>query len=172
MTLNEGYTLKFEDGLLKFFDGEGYDAGWLNHLQIEALREFFMHGEDERLGRWRWPEDPDHVVYPYGSEKDGFRVLQESTGETWTYYLSALEDRNLFSGHWDAARAYFASQEERKPWHDAKHNEIWVLFVSISEEAYRVDGDAFVPVNNPTRIRIPLTDPGIESAHRIFPEGN
>lgn len=59
---------------------------------------------------------------------------------------------------------------EPKPWHAAKHNEIWVLFVAISEEAYRVDGDAFVPVNNPSRIRIRVTDPRIQKAHRIYPE--
>ncbi len=35
---------------------------------VPTLREFFQAERDEELGRWRWPDDPDFVVY---AEDDG-----------------------------------------------------------------------------------------------------
>src|SRR5690606_17981070 len=32
--------------------------------QVDALREFFRAEGDAELGRWRWPEHPEYVVYP------------------------------------------------------------------------------------------------------------
>lgn len=75
-----------------------------------ALREFFQHERDEELGRWRWPENPDYVVYPRAR---AVLVLSESTGVT----LRA--ERGQFSAReatvFGAASAYFEAHPERKP---------------------------------------------------------
>ncbi|MDR6691374.1 hypothetical protein J2X55_002286 [Microbacterium sp. 1154] len=37
----------------------------LHKREADALREFFQAEADERLGRWRWPENPAYVVAAY-----------------------------------------------------------------------------------------------------------
>lgn len=101
----------------------------------QALREFFQAERDAELGRWRWPENPEYVVYalPDG----GVDVLRESS------VSDSLKGPGRLQGisRWDAggresaasshfyaaAAAYFAAHPEPKPWHDAKPGEVWVL---------------------------------------------
>lgn len=41
------------------------------------MRDYYRVLEDQYLNRWRWPKDPDYVVY---EAEGGYRVLRESTG--------------------------------------------------------------------------------------------
>lgn len=150
----------------------------LGEVTQQALREFFRAEEDERLGRWRWPQNPGFVVYH--SESGYVNVVREHShfGDTGGAAMRITRPdaeqytSPISANFYNAAKAYFNAHPEPKPWHDAKHREIWVLFVAINEEAYKVDDDAFVPVNNPARVRIPLTDTRIQRAHRIYPEAD
>ncbi|MGW9587463.1 hypothetical protein [Microbacterium sp. NPDC055455] len=114
------------------------DAPWLGGEELAALREFFRAEEDERLGRWRWPENPDYVVYPDESGKtEVVEVLCESTGMS----LSSTRTGNAphRDAHADAARAYFDAHPEPKPWHEAQIDEVWLLTIDGVEEAYRTE---------------------------------
>lgn len=90
---------------------------------IEALREFFRAEEDKRLGRWRWPENPDYIVYPC-NVKTRVRVVCEAA-------MSDLEWVDKGDGRpyefVRAARAYFDAHPEPKPWQEAKPGEVWVV---------------------------------------------
>ncbi|MDR7189743.1 hypothetical protein J2Y46_002569 [Microbacterium sp. BE35] len=87
-----------------------------------ALAEYFRAKEDERLGRWRWPENPEYVVYP--APRDGTKqadfdafVVDEALGASGEY-VRADDDGNsivLASPLTLAARAYFAAHPVRKP---------------------------------------------------------
>lgn len=108
----------FSNLRVKTVDNEVILAG----VHVEALREFFRAEEDERLGRWRWPENPEYVVYPRAED---VLVLFEINGEGGVLYRrgDAVHD---FEGL--AARAYFDAHPEPKPaWHDAKPGEVWEL---------------------------------------------
>src|SRR5690606_1284379 len=119
----------------------------------DALREFFQHVRDEELGRWRWPKDPDYVVYP---TEDGFLVVRESVG------LS--EFRNGLYVHdmeGEAARDYREAHPERKPWEDAMHGEAWVITYNGGEHAVLCDGAYFTwPAGSMQHI----SDPDITAA--------
>lgn len=92
---------------------------------VATLREFFQHERDKELGRWRWPDNPDYVVYPDGTSRT---VVKESDGRTM---IVSIHDRKVMTTYLDsyvgAAKAYDAAHPEPKPWHDAKAEEIWVL---------------------------------------------
>lgn len=135
-----------------------------------ALAEFFLHERDEELGRWRWPENPDYVVYPQhpegGGRSDSFRVFQESTGYTWSYDIEHLGDTEGVP--WDAARAYFEAHSEPKPWHHAKPGEAWVITVAGKDYAVVSGAATFF---EPTEFCWAHSDPGITAGRRIWPEG-
>lgn len=140
-----------------------------NNGRAQALREFFQAEADERLGRWRWPKNPDYVVYPM---VDGLhRVLRESTGHS--------EQRNGMVGYdalGKAACAYFDAHQEPKPWHDAGPAEVWdvdlpsggmravTVYSARHEEPVTVFRDAH------TQVEVETDDPTIRDARRIYPE--
>lgn len=136
----------------------------------KGLREFFQHERDQELGRWRWPENPDYVLYPIeGSES--VRVLDERNARESLIRRGVLQTD--FGGkHWGAARAYFDAHPEPKPWHDAKPGEVWVLTYGGQETAHvwtnrwAGGGNAFVS----DRAIIEADDPDITAARRIWPE--
>lgn len=91
-----------------------------------AIREFFQQEEDERLGRWRWPESPSYIVYP--GRAGWLHVLREQFG---TSEVFRIED--VCASVWkpmSAAKAYLDAHPEPKPWHDAKPGEVWELTFS------------------------------------------
>lgn len=93
---------------------------------IAALRGFFLQERDEQLGRWRWPENPDYVVYPDGTSR---RVVKESNG---TNMSVSLFDRERMETYLDsyvgAALAYDAAHPEPKPWEvDPKFGDAWAF---------------------------------------------
>jgi hypothetical protein len=152
------------------------DPGYaFNSLIGEALREFYRHKEDERLGRWRWPEDPEYVVYV---REDYVQVLRESDGASgllgsWTRedakYVTS--DGNLMGR---AALAYFDAHPEPKPWHDAQPGEVWVFttaegeFPAIVERRQGANGPVLTFDSKTTEYF--LDSPGITAGRRIYPE--
>lgn len=166
-TASNGGTIDIDAGALKVAcSGNAHPSGHhLSPSETQTLREFFCAERDEELGRWRWPENPRYVVYPM--EGDGqFRVMDETTGDTWTYVWSAIKDDPQFDGPWDAARAYFEAHPERKPWHDAKPGEVWILTTAVGHErAVVVGDDGVLSVNG-----APVALSRFESGRRIWPE--
>lgn len=108
----------------------------LTPSEADALREFFQHERDEQLGRWRWPENPNYVVYPC----DEFvRVMNEKEAEAIAV-LGPDDDRQPAQSEFDefrvAVNAYFDAHPQLMPWHDAKPGEVWVLKVDGGSNAY------------------------------------
>lgn len=111
------------------YDSEGRNTlaeySHLNDNEMNALREFFQHEHDEELGRWRWPENPGYVVYPFGNGA-GCTALCESTGVSETFITrDSAVDSASYLAH--SARAFFKADPERKPWEEAKRGEAWKL---------------------------------------------
>lgn len=89
-------------------------------VHVDALREFFQHERDEELGRWRWPDNPDYVVYQ--DTPSGVRVFREQRPVGSVLFRRGDVVLDMES---EAARAYFEAHPERKPWEDANPGEIW-----------------------------------------------
>jgi len=104
---------------------------WTGGRFAQALREFFRAEEDERLGRWRWPENPDYVVYPKG---DGIVLAMGEHSGRGVEAIRTQANHTRTALH-DAARAYFDAHPEPKPWHNAKPREVWVLSAEDGDEA-------------------------------------
>lgn len=112
---------------------------WTRPEEMEALREFFQHERDEELGRWRWPDNPDYVVYPYtfDSPRPGIRgvtVLAEEEPRLLTVWEDNIDTiyghsnyEDVRSAAREAARGYFEAHPERKPWEDAKEGDVWIV---------------------------------------------
>lgn len=143
------------------------DACRASTARAQALREFFRAEEDARLGRWRWAEDPDFLVYP---EVGGLhRVVRESTGESQR--RNGLVSADAW-GH--AACAYRIAHPEPKPWHDAKPGEVWLITSNggtYVDEPAIVVGDRwmFRSAFDIARVDSVRAD-GIKAARRIYPE--
>ena len=104
----------------------------------DALREFFLHERDNELGRWRWPENPNYVVYPVPAGNDPctiVEVLDESCGQSVQYPRVYFERHGNapLSPEAIAARAYFAAHPEPKPWYGAQEGEAWAITVNGKE---------------------------------------
>lgn len=139
-----------------------------------ALREFFQAERDEELGRWRWPKNPNFVVY---AEDDGVHnVVNENTGLSLMATRGGVKRHD--DAHADAARAYFDAHPERKPWHDAKPGEHWSLTVEGVEREYVAilspgrDGDyvRFFPIADAKAVTLGATDPVITDGRRVGQE--
>ena len=131
-----------------------------------AFIEALDHERDVELGRWRWPENPDYVVYP-GIESAN--VVCETDG--FSMVLDRWEsDANpaATSSAWRAARAYFDAHPEPKPWHDAQEGEVWELTYRAGAHAWFVNGYYFQSTK--TRIGVRKDDADIVSGRRIWPE--
>ncbi|MBE7953592.1 hypothetical protein ILP86_04560 [Microbacterium sp. R1] len=125
-----------EDGDLDFRNRIGW-SGLCGGTVVHALREFFQHERDKELGRWRWPENPDYVVYSnpdeafermFGPNLD-LVILRDSDGMTKGYVREEDQGGPPMDHRIDhilAARAYFEAHPERKPWEDATYKDVWV----------------------------------------------
>lgn len=79
-----------------------------------ALREFFQHERDEELGRWRWPDNPDVVVYP-GDDSEAVVVLDEKAARSWWVEREDLDYWNPEEVAAQAATAYFEAHPAAEP---------------------------------------------------------
>lgn len=181
---SNGYRVELNDEgdlTIKNADGENTLTryGHLDDYDQLALREFFRAEEDERLGRWRWPENPDYVVYPDGTSR---RVVREPDGQSMSV---SLHDRKVMTTYLDsyvgAARAFDSAHPEPKPWHDAKPGEVWVLRIATGSTfdhapavvSSSANGGAIFTAATYDAAgteEITLNDPQITYATRIWPE--
>lgn len=100
-----------------------------------ALEEFFQAKRDAELGRWRWPENPQFVVYDL--IENVVAVIDETNGTNATF------SRGQYGGpseYGDAARAYFEAHPDRKPWHDAEPGELWAINIGDDADASNWQG--------------------------------
>lgn len=171
-TASNGYTiLARENATVDWWSADHRHAGIIQiitHSQVwEALREFFQHERDEELGRWRWPENPDYVVYPTTTRS--LRVVRENgNGEAW--WVDRGDDRA--HEHCHAARAYFEAHPERKPWEDANPGEVWEIeYANGSKEAALVTTENRFRLSNGVEVDGKFVARAI-SARRIYPEGD
>ncbi|UOQ60352.1 hypothetical protein MUN76_15180 [Leucobacter rhizosphaerae] len=158
------------------YDDKGRRNISMSDSEVAALREFFLHERDTELGRWRWPENPDYVVYPVGNVL--VDVLRESSATKTLLGPGRLQGvsqklagdcRADAARHfYDAATGYFEAHPEPKPWHDAKPGEVWVVENLDGEYAYTVDPEQFY--DSTRDYGLDLTDKGITRARRIWPE--
>ncbi|WP_347975688.1 hypothetical protein [Microbacterium sp. ProA8] len=126
-TARNGVKVEWDGDTLKV-DTLAYFDRWGTHYP--ALTEFFRAEEDERLGRWRWPENPDFVMYP---DDDGDVMVLDEREPSAHFYPRVSSVASITTDRARAAQAYFDTHPEPKPWHDAKPGEIWVLDVEDSE---------------------------------------
>ena len=147
-------------------------TGYLGFEQMVAWREFFLHERDQELGRWRWPVNPEYVVYPKERSTGGkriVRVVSEANGYGCDYY----EGTNAQNDHRRAASAYFDAHPEPKPWHDAKDGQLWLIrFADFHEtDVSALVKDSKFIYNDHCHDGVAATnDPALVSARRIWPE--
>lgn len=147
----------------------GLSKAELYRETVDALREFFQAEADERLGRWRWPEDPHLVVYPT-EFPDMVRVLHEPNGQGMSYDRNEYPDHT--TGYSGAGNAYFDAHPKPKPWHEASIGDVWVMeplevvyTVVGGNEKWFTRGDVFGKAE-----RRDLDDPVFTAGRRIWPE--
>lgn len=144
---------------------------------LVALREFFQHERDEALGRWRFPANPDYVVYPPDAddEEQAIRILFEPGGGSSDMYtrewLASVVDPDTWAPA-ACAKAYFQAHPERKPWEDAKPGELWIITLDDNERGVSVEtfdaGENVFQV--PDAESVSLSNPRITGGRKIWPE--
>ena len=141
-------------------------TAYLNKAQASALREFFQHERDEELGRWRWPENKDVVVYP---ESDGQHwVIREDTGAA--RHVNGLYVTDAFG---TAASDYRDAHPARNPWEGAQPGDVWVIEVEGTESfAVHVVAEFFgaVSFQTPTGRKVNMTNSTFTGFRKIWPE--
>lgn len=116
--------------------------------QSFALREFFQYERDQGLGRARWPENPDYVIYrepEYDYAEDGrcVRILHEpsaNVGREWERWSKEPSCVSEVAAHW-----YFTEgpgKEPERPWEQAQPGEVWRLTVEGKEQNAVADSSA------------------------------
>lgn len=159
--------------------GDSGEQHFLSTKETEAAREFFKHEADEQLGRWRWPENPDYVIYAKkesdSEPRTGVRVVHEATGRSRDIGRDVVEAcEATVSTFGRAARAYFEDHPERKPWEGANPGEVWLLTLEGVESAFYPSKSLdrhFTPVApNTGTTAVPMNWPEITAGRRIWPE--
>lgn len=140
----------------------------LTKESARALAEFFRAEEDERLGRWRWPENSDYVVYVPHQGAPAVTVVNEFGGCSAQVTRNGVADRPNGQFFFEAARAYFDAHPEPKPWHDAKPGEVWLISYRGAESAVVIDEDRDFHIRG-LGFRNILA-PEITAGRRIWPE--
>jgi len=168
-----GRIVRVEENGTVVFD---HVNGYLSPGSTIDAEEFFQHRRDLERGWWRWPENPTCVVKE-GERTDLVRgrtvyVFDEESFDRFHFNERVREaDESTTIAH-RAARAYFEAHPERKPWHDAKPNEAWVLVVDGEEYPWAVgtgpDVGRFVYLGGLSNI--PIDHPSITAGRRIWPE--
>lgn len=147
------------------------EGGWValcGTFVLDALREFFQHERDEELGRWRWPENPNYVVYP--DDDGGGCVIDERDGGGG--YRNGLHVHDMEG---EAVRAYRAAHQPRKPYLDARPGDVWVISTE-GEEHFAVHAIAglfgsvqFVTVSGKP---VNMSNSTFTGFRKIWPEGD
>lgn len=117
-----------EDGTVMFDGANGY----LSPQTAMDAEEFMQAKRDADLARWRWPVNPDFVVYKRAEA--GVLVVDERDGNNWYY---SPYDVNRAGLPYDAACAYWEAHPHRA-WEDAQSGDIWQLTRARESEVCRV----------------------------------
>ena len=152
----------------------GGDEGVYTLETTNALREYFQAERDEELGRWRDPENPDWMAYrtPEDDDESGrcILLLDENTGDNhweWEHTASPGPGLRYFATHADV--------EPRKPWHDAKPGEYWLVTLEGADPAPTTVGnycENLYFVVGDDDYYCPTNDHRIQNAVRLTPEGS
>lgn len=150
------------------FDGAN---GYLSPETAMDAAEFFEAQRDLELGRWRCPSEPTYVVYP---RENYVLTLREPDGAMCLYGRGEVGVSANVSTSERVAREYFEAHPERKPWHEAKHGEVWAVTETSGEALYRVTGwGRFEQVSGDNaRLSMPITHWSITAARRVWPAGD
>lgn len=164
-TASNGYEVRTDcDGDVRIITACGWDFNKsLDDGDLTALREFFQHERDKELGRWRWPEHPEYVVYPHQRwlEIDLINVVNETYGGQYTFERNQRGPDSFLPGSpTAAAQAYFEAHPvpEPKLWENAQPGEVWAVkyYDRDVEYPYMVPEDGWGLI--------------VRSARRIWPE--
>lgn len=139
-----------------------------NETHVIALREFFQHERDKELGWWRWPENPNWIAIPSYDLNEV--IVFNETRMDWEVVTIHREEEENWPAFQPAARAYFAAHPERKPWHDAKPGEVWLLtFLSGKQMIGLVeyDGECFIGEGQELTV---IKSTAFTAGRRIWPE--
>lgn len=171
-------VLTLANGLGFQYPNHPISSSGIHDAKVVALREFFQHERDEELGRWRWPENPDFVVYLDGHpSRRSVTIFVEKTGGIAIgmredFLAATPDDGHDFRA---AARAYFEAHPAPKPWHEATDGHLWLIrFDDFPETdvSALVKGGRFIYNDHCHEGVAELTDPMITAARRIWPESD
>ncbi len=161
--VDDVYLLDFWSGTAPIF---------LSEEEMDELRAHLQAERDEQLGRWRDPDNPNIVVYPRpdDDDEDGrcVSLVNESSGEYWLSW-----ERIAI---YDSSARYFAAHadvEPRKPWHDAKPGEYWLVTLEGADPAPTTVGnycENLYFVVGDDDYYCPTDDHRIQNAVRLTPE--
>lgn len=181
-TASNGVRIRHREGMIEWAAPGSDTFGVLNGYVLGsvldvALTEAYRTGEDMSLGRWRWPENPDYVVYPQPSsaQRDVFGsdidlVITRGVDGLAKGYVRADDQGGPPAAHRYehilAARAYFDAHPEIKPWHAAAPGEVWeITRAGFTDKAWRLESGAFMYDDESF-----VFAKDIEAARRVFPE--
>lgn len=139
----------------------------------QAISEFAQHERDQELGRWRWPENPDYVVYPPSVRDLRVGVVYEPDGRRFCFSRE-LADRD--GTNWGrCASAYFKAHLEPKPWHDARNGQLWLIRfddATSKNVSCLVKNSRFIYNDPCCEGSVELDNPHIVAGRRVWPEGD
>ena len=96
-------------------------------LMDAAMAEWYQHRRDQELGRWRDPENPDHLVYQSEPYVQGYRriAVVNERDMTGVHTFSEGAEEGSTDPKALTAQRYFAANPEPKPWHSAEVGTLW-----------------------------------------------
>jgi hypothetical protein len=156
-----------EDGSLMFAKAIGY----LSKEAVFDAEEYFQAKRDAKLGRWRWPLNPDWVAVEGDLTFEGRTVVvvnERTLDRFWGNERVRACAPDADAAH-QAARAYFDAHPAPKPWHDAAEGEFWAVVHSDDFDVCRVVKGRFegAMVGRSTQVSMPVTHHSIRHAERI-----
>lgn len=155
-------------------------SGFSHPFVTQALREYFQAERDEKLGLWRWPENPEYVVKM--SNEYEICVIHEPTfWRTNTVHFTDArslaefmhEEPGKHTKPWrKAARAYLKEHPIKQPWHDAKRGEVWLLEIGSKHMPAIVMNGLRGLEFQADDLVYSLDSAHITNGRRIWPEGD
>lgn len=142
----------------------GHEPTVLKSGRVQSLREFFQDERDKELGRWRSPENPSYVVYEL--TRDRVRVVDEVTGLVNDINRDTNPTRSDHSP--EVAKAYFDAHPVKKPWHDAKPGDTWVITTTFHPGEFAVIATTEGELQSANGYCYDPTDKSIISGTRIW----
>jgi|AntRauMFilla1563_2_1112583.scaffolds.fasta_scaffold40373_2 hypothetical protein len=84
---------------------------------------------DAQVGRWRSLQHPDIVGYAVGTKGTRVNLFHEADGRSYEVSKGNVDKPwfGNYPGVHEAAREYFDTHPEPRPWQDARPGEVWVL---------------------------------------------